>query len=182
MNWENWTKYIGMNLINEVTITIGDKVQTITGEDMVKKQIEKLFNELGDKKDLFKETKYMNIGDNFICYKELNEYGLSIKICENNGEEIFNIFLDKDDNKNNIVTSFYCNKTNKGLNEKILSNRTEYYIDGKYEGTEKDDNIDNIIKNNTKMILEDKKYPTLYKFIVRNNMKIILIPKTEFNL
>ena len=124
----------------------------------------------------------MNIGDNFICYKELTESGLSIKICENNGEEIFNIFLDMDDNKNKIITSFYCIRTNKGINEKRLSNKIEYYIDGKYEGVEKDENIKNIIKNDTKKLLEDKKYPTLYKFIMKENMKIILIPKIEFNL
>ena len=79
----DWTKYIGMNLINEVSISIGDQtIHTITNEDMVKKEIKKIFNKLDDKKDLFNETKYMNIGDNFICYKELTENGLSIKICD----------------------------------------------------------------------------------------------------
>ena len=28
------------------------------------------------KKNIFNETKYMNIGTNFICYKELTDYGL----------------------------------------------------------------------------------------------------------
>ena len=175
----DWTKYISMNLINEVSLSIGDQtIHTITNEDMVKKEIKKIFNKLDDKKDLFNETKYMNIGDNFICYKELTESGLSIKICENNGEEI----LDMDDNKNKIITSFYCIRTNKGIDEKRLSDKIEYYIDGKYEGVEKDENIKNIIKNDTKKLLEDKKYPTLYKFIMKENMKIILIPKIEFNL
>ena len=60
-----------------------------------------------------------------------------------------------DDNRNTIITSFYCLKTNKGLNEKIFFNRTEYYINEKYEGNKKDDNIVNIIKNNSKIILKN---------------------------
>jgi hypothetical protein len=41
----------------------------------------------------------------------------------------------------------------------------------------------NIIKSNSKIILEDKIYPTLYKFIINDKIDedIMLISKNEFN-
>jgi sulfur relay (sulfurtransferase) DsrF/TusC family protein len=54
-----------------------------------------IFDKLDDKKDIFKEIKIFNIGNNYICYKELNEYGLAIIISEINGETIYDIFIDE---------------------------------------------------------------------------------------
>ena len=114
--------------------------------------------------------------NNYICYKELTEYGLSIIINKITGDKVYNIFLD-----DNRITTLYNIKTNTGLYEKIYSNRTEYYINGIYYSSELDNKIENIILNNTKLILKDKKYPVLYEFIKSDN-NITLISYEEFNL
>ena len=137
-----------------------------------------IFDKLDDKKDIFKEIKNFNIGNNYICYKELNEYGLAIIISEINGEKIYDIFIDESSQYGSITT-FYNTKSNIGLFEKIYSNRTEYYLDSKYHSCNLDNEIINIIKENTKLILKDKKYPILYNFI-KSDENIIIISKNEF--
>ena len=131
-------------------------------------------------KELFNDIKYINIGDNYIGYSIEGEYGTSIYICEKSSEVIVRLLVDTDNNKNKIVTTFFCEKTKKGISENIFSNRTEYFIDGTYITTKQNEEIDKIIRNNTEMILGGKKYPTLYELIMNKNIKII--PKSEFNL
>jgi hypothetical protein len=148
------------------------------------KIIKELYFTLNDKKDLFLLLNDIDIGNNYICYKELTEYGHDIQICEKTGEIIYQMLLCRDfepELKGRYITTFYNNKTKKGLLEKIHSNRTEYYLDDKYISTNIDDEIIKLIKINTKNILKKKKYPTLYKFIINDtvNEDIILIPKDE---
>ena len=150
------------------------------------KKIKKIFHDIGDKNELFKYIIDEDIGDNYICYNQISEYGHYIKICEKTGEEIYNLFLSDeiDDVECEYITTFWNNKTKKGLSEKIYSNRTEHYIDGKYHSTNFSDEIMILIRENTKMIMKDKKYPSLYKFIslIPNDIheNISLIPKKEF--
>ena len=153
-------------------------------------KIKKLYYELDDKEDIFEELRNnnisnMDIGDNYICYSSLGEYGNYIKICNLDGVCMYKLFVGIIDSTKNIyITTFYNNKTQKGIFEKILSNRTEHYIDNIYHSTNFKDDIMEIIKANTKMIMCDKKYPKLYEFItsiLESDMDdITLIPTSEF--
>ncbi len=143
--------------------------------DYVKSELTKVFDQLGDF-DLFNNINHLNIGENYVCYKIHGEYGISISICDLSGNEHFRFFLD--DNKT-CISTFYNNSTKKGIYEKIYSNRTEYFIDNKYCKTYLNDKLEKIIQNNTKLILVDKIYPTLYDFIMCND-NITLISIKEF--
>ena len=149
-------------------------------------EMKNMMESYDDINDIFDELKDGDIGNNYICYKESNEYGYSIKIYEQTGELIYNIFLCEDicdELQGKCITTFYNNKTKKGLFEKIFSNRSEFYINDVFTSYDINNNmINNIIKINTKMILEDKKYPELYNFISKYHVKkdITLISKNEF--
>ena len=125
--------------------------------------------------------------DNYICYNKINEYGHQIKICDLDGSEIYKIFLsDKlESNSPRYITTFWNNKTKKGIFEKVYSNRTEHYYDDKYYGNNFNDAIMTLIKEYTKIIMNDKKYPSLYQFIIdiqtNEKEKKLLIPKSEFD-
>lgn len=146
------------------------------------RRIKEIYFELDDKKDLFNEIAFDDIGDNYICYAEWGEYGHLIKICDKSGEEIYDLFLSKDmmdENGEKYITSFWNHKIKKGLNEKIYSNRTEHYVDGKYHSMNFNDEIMEIIKSHTKLI---EKYPSLYNFVMKiknNEDDITLIPIRE---
>jgi len=131
--------------------------------------------------DIFKQLK-INIGDNYICKHQRNEYGFNIYILDKTGEYIYRIFYEtyNEDNKGNILT-LYNKQLNIGYEEKMYSNRIENYINGKYHSTNEDPQITKIIYNNTKLILLDKIYPTLSEFIMNayNNDSIILITEKE---
>ena len=159
-------------------------------------KIKKIYYELDDKPNIFKELRNNNIcdiGDNYICYNRTGEYGNTIKICDLYGVCMYELFVcmyelfvsgSIDDTYDTYITTFYNNITQKGISEKFLSNRTEHYIDNKYYSTNFNDGIMDIIKANTKMIMFDKKYPKLYEFItsiLESYMDdITLIPKSEF--
>ena len=131
--------------------------------------------------DIFKQLK-INIGDNYICKQQRNEYGFNIYILDKTGEYIYRIFYEtyNEDNNGNIFT-LYNKQLNIGYEEKMYSNRMENYINGKYHSTNEDPQITKIIYNNTKLILLDKIYPTLSQFIMNayNNDSIILITEKE---
>lgn len=152
-------------------------------------RIRKICYDLDDKSDIFEELKnncISDIGDNYICYSHSGEYGVYIKICDLDSTCIYKLFVSNtiDDTNNIYITTFYNNITQKGIHERIMSNRTEYYIDNVYHSRNFSDEIMNIIKDNTKMIMCDKKYPKLYEFITSILEScvddIILIPKSEF--
>lgn len=64
----------------------------------------------------------------------------------------------------------------------MYSNRIENFINSIYHSTNEDPQITKIIYNNTKLILFDKIYPTLSKFIINayNNDSIILITLNKY--
>lgn len=183
--YHKWANAFGMNLIKEVEIKIGPQtVHRMTGIDAKLVRIRELFDELDDVHDVFEETKYYNIGDNYICYKECSEYGTFIGICENTGKNVFKLFLNNlvDEKGEAFITTFYNTQTNTGLYEKHFSNRTEHYINGVYHSSGYSDEIMTIIRNNTRIVLEDMTYPTLYEFIMNRYETVILLPKNEMNI
>ena len=154
-------------------------------------RIKQIYYELDDKPDIFKELKNEcicdnDIGDNYICYGRTGEYGVDIEICDLDSTCIYRLFVSNpiDDTNNIYITTFYNNITQKGIHEKIMSNRTEHYIDNIYHSRNFNDEIMDIIKANTKIIMCDKKYPKLYEFItsiLESCMDdITLISKSEF--
>ena len=148
-------------------------------------KLKKIYYDLDDKIDIFTEIKDENIGENYICYSISGEYGYDIKICDNNGNGVYKLFVSNMalDNTDTIyITTFFNEISKKGLYEKIYSNRTEHYIDDVYHSTNFNDDIMEIVKANTKMIMCDKKYSKLYEFITNILEKddITLIPKSEF--
>ena len=154
-------------------------------------RIRKIYYELDDKSDIFKELKNdcisdEDIGDNYICYSSSGEYGAYIYICDLDSTCIYKLFVSHpiDDTYDIYITTFYNNITQKGIHEKIMSNRTEHYIDNIYHSTNFNNSIMDIVKANTKMIMCDKKYPKLYEFIMSIlescTYDITLIPKSEF--
>lgn len=155
-------------------------------------RMKQIYNELDDKPDIFKELKNKcisdsDIGDNYICYSRTSgEYGVDVEICDLDGTCIYRLFVSGpiDDTDNIYITTFYNNITQKGIHEKIMSNRTEHYIDNVYHSRNFNDEIMDIVKANTKMIMCDKKYPKLYEFITSVLKSclddITLIPKSEF--
>lgn len=147
-------------------------------------KIKNIFDNLDDKNDLFEDIKNEDINDVYICYREHSEYGDDIKICEKTGKLIYKLFISDmiDENKCRYITTFWNDIIKKGLFEKIYSNRTEHYIDGDYVSVNFPDEIMEIIKINTKMIMYDKKFPMLYNFIIKTSKDdITLIPKKEFD-
>lgn len=109
--------------------------------------------------------------DLFFGFKEINEYGVSIEIyhmyfgsdCEIT--PYMGIFRDKDENK---FTSLYAGEYPDvyGLREVFFSNRTEYYINGKYYSNTIDDNIEKIqFKINEKLIYREI-CPEVYDFFI----------------
>ena len=80
------------------------------------------------------------------------------------------------------IIIFFNEISKKGLYEKIYSNKTKHYIDDVYHLTNFKDDIMEIVKANTKIIMCDKIYPKLYEFITNILEKddITLIPKSKF--
>ena len=136
-----------------------------------------------------------NKDSNFIIKKE-NEYGFHIisymidrrGMPIKNGLQLFVNTLDDDDfithkynNKNYYISSFefYDNGIllNNSLSEKIYSNRTEYFINGKFSGYMDDKNIMNIIKHINIKLLYDMIYPFIIEFIEKEEQKCIIVNK-----
>ena len=150
-------------------------------------KLKKIYYDLDDKIDIFTEIKDENIGENYICYSCSGEYGYDINICDKNGNGVYKLFVSNiaiDDTDTIYITTFFNEISKKGLYEKIYSNRTEHYIDDVYHSTNFKDDIMEIVKVNTKIIMDDKKYPKLYEFIINiletEKDDITLIPKSEF--
>ena len=69
--------------------------------------------------------------------------------------------------------------THFGVDEKIFSNRTEYYICGNYYSSSLDDKLIIYIKLINKIILEDMDSEELYNFI-ESDKKIAILPYDTF--
>ena len=88
-------------------------------------KIKKIYYELDDKPNIFKELRNNNIcdiGDNYICYNRTGEYGNTMKICDLYGVCMYELFVSSsiDDTYDTYITTFYNNITQKGISEKIL--------------------------------------------------------------
>lgn len=157
--------------------------------DIINK-LKKIYFETDDKEDIFKELNNENIsdtdiGDNYICYSRFGEYGHTIKLGDLDGICICEILVANtlDENGINYITTFYCHS--EGIFEEIYSNRTEYTVNGVFYSSKLDDKLMmDIYKANTKMIMYDMIFPSLYKFITSilesQEDDITLIPKSEF--
>ena len=147
-------------------------------------KLKNIFNEYDDKDYFLREFINYDLWRNnndYVCYKEHGEYGTSITICEINGKIQYKLFVSNvvDENGNGYIETF-LDQTGVGILTKYYSNRQEYYINNNYHSSHFNDEINDIIKSYTKMIFEDKKYPSLYKFIMEQNDDITLISKNEF--
>lgn len=174
---------------NEINIESDSDSDSVESEiTSVENIFKKIYNEFDDFDDIdtfvkiFKQLK-INIGDNYICKRELRcEYGFNIYILDKTGEYIYRIFYEtyNEDNKGNILT-LYNRQLNIGYEVFFYSNRIENFINGKYHSTNENPQITKIINNNTKLILFDKIYPILSEFIINayNNDSLILIPEKE---
>lgn len=143
-----------------------------------------LFNQYEDIEDFVKiiKEKTIDIGENYICIKEGCEYGFTIKIIDKNGECIYVLFFETYyENYEGEILTLFNNKLNIGYQAKIYSNRTENFINGIYHSTNEQPYIELIIKENTKLIIQDKTYPTLSEFILNSykNDNITFIPEKE---
>ena len=134
------------------------------------------------------------------CRKPENiEYGVGISITDladkkckyyilNSGTSMYNL---------NVITTFcnshssefvcHCgqhNTSDKGIYERIFSNRTEYFLNGQFVcfccQVDTHPHISQITEYLTKTILEDKMCPALYDFIKSVKM-YCLIPKSEID-
>jgi len=137
------------------------------------------FKELEDPHDIL-DFKYdtLKFVDHLIGYKEKSEYGTSITLYHYYGEKYITCFLDNDNDRKYFITSFV--QDGKGLGEEIYSNRTEYYINGKYYGNILNDKIEDIIKKINYLIIDYKVTELFYEFL-NSDDTFIIIPKSEFN-
>ena len=144
--------------------------------------LKELRNTYEDPEDFQNFTKYnMNFEDNYIFIKHFNDYGTYIVGYDNFKTYFIHV------TKETIISSFCVFsgnninlKKSEGLFEDIYSNRTEFYINGEYNGTG-DEKIDQIIKSISKLILEIGVIPSLRNFI-QSDKTLILISKEEVNI
>lgn len=143
-------------------------------------RLDKLFDHLDDKYDIFQELKQLCIKNDFlVSYKEFSEYGVTIRIFNMNGEELTKILMSASDEKNlYFITSF----TYFGIEEKNYSNRTEYYICGNYYSSSINDKIKMYQNKINDVVFNEHSCPELRDFI-KSSKKIELLPlDTLYNL
>ena len=133
------------------------------------KYLKELFHQYDDKDDFFREFGNIDLGDFCIIHKEEGEYGTWIQIYST--EINCKIYTFHYNNEGEISTFIkYRNKGGwkeaLGIYE-MISNRTEFYINGKYYSTGFDDDgyIPKIIEKITDSIMVRKVVPALYDFI-----------------
>ena len=141
--------------------------------------IKNVFNDLDDKSDLFEHISHiipLIKHDNLIAYKEENEYGTLIKIFNINGVELTKLFINnyKDERFSSNPYYYISSCTHFGLNEKIFSNRTEYYICDKYYSSSLDERLISYIKLVNHLILEEPTNEELQNFIKSDEIITIL--------
>lgn len=144
--------------------------------------LKELRNTYEDPEDFQNFTKYnMNFEDNYIFIKHFNDYGTYIVGYDNFKTYFIHV------TKETIISSFCVFsgnninlKKSEGLFEDIYSNRTEFYINGEYNGTG-DEKIDQIIKSISKLILEIGVIPSLRNFI-QSDETLTLILKAEVDI
>lgn len=140
--------------------------------------IKNVFNDLDDKSDLFEHISHiipLIKHDNLIAYKEKNEYGTLIKIFNINGVELTELFITNYKDERFSSKPYYISScTHFGLNEKIFSNRTEYYICDKYYSSSLDERLISYIKLVNHFILEEKTNEELQNFIESDEIITIL--------
>jgi hypothetical protein len=139
-----------------------------------------------DPYDIFKETYYDNqILNQYIALKFKCEYGTSVEVYSVFQELYIKMFIVNGKSKYNTsgkdypfyVTSFTIGGS--GLSEKILSNRTEYYLNGHYCGTQMNDITEELMQKVNFQFHEDEIYPILLEFI-KSGDNFRVIPRSEF--
>jgi hypothetical protein len=111
---------------------------------------------------------------NLIGYKEEGEYGTNITIYNINGDEYTKLFINNYCDEEIISKPYFISSCSYfGLDEQIFSNRTEYYICGKYYSNKINKKLESYIKLINKIILEDKADEELYNFIESEEVIII---------
>jgi len=140
------------------------------------------FHELDDPHDIFKE----DLSEFFACiigFKQFSEYGTSIEFYTNNGEEHSKFFIVNETHESFPTEKFFISsfsENKQGLEEKIYSNRTEFFINGHYYGNKHNDKIDDIIKQINQLFIEEKISQTFYDFI-KSDDTLLILPIDEFS-
>jgi hypothetical protein len=140
-------------------------------------ELEDIFKNLDDKKDIFKYLLNFITTDNENCliYKVMCEYGMTIIIADIDGTEFDKLFINMYKDEKFSSKDFYISSsTYFGLTEKIFSNRTEYYICNNYYSNELNENLIMYIKLINKHYLEDNG-EEMYDFI-KSNKQIDFLP------
>lgn len=144
-----------------------------------------IFEILHDKSCYNKNNRYV--------LKLHNEYGVNIQSYnmintyphyEKHGLDIFVNFCNNNYSSYPFYISsysYYKNGTiiDNNLIEQIYSNRTEYFVNGKYVSTD-ENYVEHIIKHINDKLLNDKVYSWLVDFI-SNKKNIIIVDKIEKN-
>jgi hypothetical protein len=206
----NFCQYISPNLLTSIKIynyvSIGKKKKI--------KQIKKILKNGSFSESLFfkqiKQIGCVELIDHYIALKNMTEYGSEIDVYTMSGNKIFNIFINYEPNIynkekyfisvceytevwNNVLPQMDSNGVpiKFGLREHILSNRSEYFINGKYIGNYllKMDNggwyvaeeeFVKMFKKINKCIMINKIYPDIYEFIKMENKMIKFINVKDF--
>ena len=120
---------------------------------------------------------------NYICYKYITECGdINIIVNDQNGNEKINILYSLTNIEpfdRHVISSFYYDGSI-GILEKTFLDYTEYFINGQYYGNQMTYEIENLINEITRLILDYKIFPNLYNFIMGDD-EIIMLPISEFD-
>ena len=148
------------------------------------KYLRELFHQYDEKADFFEYLGGIDLGKNCIIYKEKGASWTYINIYSTAMScKIYSILYD---NRGNISTFIKYNnvkgilKESVGMYEYIYSNRSEFYINGKYYSTGYNDYIMKTIEKITYLIMIQKIVPTLYNFIKGNeDFDLILLDQLD---
>jgi hypothetical protein len=139
-----------------------------------------------DPYDIFKKTYFDNqILNQYIALKFKCEYGTTIEIYSVFQELYIKMFIVNGKSEYNTTGKdypFYISSLTiggSGLSEKIFSNRTEYYLNGHYCGTQMNNTTKELMQKVNFQFHEEKVYPRLLEFI-KSGDNFRVIPRSEF--
>ena len=142
---------------------------------IAKKKIKVIFENLKSQKNIYISDRYkqlfehtpdqilekLAIGYDYVVIRHCGECFSTIKVYYLGGEQILHLDVEHCANDINKYDFFICSCVyhGYGLIDKYLSNRDEYYVNGKYIGT----NL--LMMENNKYVIKDKQFTILFKTI-----------------
>ncbi len=117
--------------------------------------------------------KKLSIGYDYIMIRHCEECWATINVYSIGGKHILQLDVDHNKNEINKIDFFICSCVyyGYGLIDKYLSNRDEFYVNGKFIGT-------NLLKiENNKYVIDNKEYTKLFKTINETFISKKIYPK-----